>query len=124
MASVIYSAAIDLGATSGRVIVGAWNGRRLVLTEVHRFANAFHGLGGHDYWDLPRLWHEIRTGLAETDSCEDNAGEENAGHLSAVTQGDTVLLRPWRAWWLLDDSDLPPQELPLLLAEGAERLGE
>ena len=70
----------------------------------------------------------IRTGLAGTDSCEDNAGEENAGHLSAVTQGDTagdaVPLRPWRAWWLLDDSDLPPQELPLLLAEGAGHLGE
>lgn len=61
----LQCAAIDLGATSGRVIVGGWDGRRLVLTEVHRFANGFHGLGGHDYWDLPRLWSEIRTGLAE-----------------------------------------------------------
>ncbi len=59
----LHCAAIDLGATSGRVIVGAWNGSRLILTEVHRFPNAFHALGGHDYWDLPGLWHEIRTGL-------------------------------------------------------------
>ena len=74
----------------------------------------------------------IRTGLTETGSCEDNAGEENTVHVSAVTQGDTerdterdaVLLRPWRAWWLLDDSGLPPQELPLLLAEGGGHLGE
>jgi rhamnulokinase len=61
----LHCAAIDLGATSGRVIVGAWDGRRLDLTEVHRFPNAFHALAGHDYWDLPGLWHEVRTGLAE-----------------------------------------------------------
>ena len=51
----LHCAAIDLGATSGRVIVGAWNGRRLALTAVHRFSNGFHDLGGHEYWDVPRL---------------------------------------------------------------------
>ena len=61
----IHCAAVDLGATSGRVIVGAWNGRRLVLTEVHRFPNQFRSLGGHDYWDLPGLWAEITHGLRE-----------------------------------------------------------
>jgi rhamnulokinase len=59
----LHCAAIDLGATSGRVIVGTWNGRRLALTEVHRFPNGFHSLGGHDYWNLPGLWQEIRAGL-------------------------------------------------------------
>ncbi len=59
----VHCAAIDLGATSGRVIVGAWNGRRLVLTEVHRFPNGFQSLGGHDFWNLPGLWQEICTGL-------------------------------------------------------------
>ena len=59
----IHCAAVDLGATSGRVIVGTWNGRRLALTEVHRFANQFRSAGGHDYWDIPGLWHEITTGL-------------------------------------------------------------
>jgi rhamnulokinase len=61
----LHCAAIDLGATSGRVIVGAWDGRLLKLTEVHRFPNGFQSLGGHDYWNLPGLWQEIRTGLAE-----------------------------------------------------------
>ncbi|MBL9213970.1 MAG: rhamnulokinase [Opitutaceae bacterium] len=56
-------AAVDLGATSGRVIVGSWNGRRLDLAEVHRFANRFHSAGGHDYWDVPGLWTEIAAGL-------------------------------------------------------------
>ncbi len=58
-----HAAAIDLGATSGRVILGAWAGDRLGLREIHRFPNAFHTLGGHDYWDLGTLWHEIQAGL-------------------------------------------------------------
>ncbi len=63
MVKTIYSAAVDLGATSGRVILGAWNGTRLTLTEAHRFPNAFRSLGGHDYWDVGGLWHEVQTGL-------------------------------------------------------------
>ncbi len=61
----IHCAAVDLGATSGRVIVGTWAGNRLVLTEVHRFPNAFKSAGGHDYWDIPGLWTEIVAGLRE-----------------------------------------------------------
>jgi rhamnulokinase len=61
----VHCAAVDLGATSGRVIVGRWAGRRLVLTEVHRFANAFRTMAGHEYWDLPYLWGEVRAGLVE-----------------------------------------------------------
>ncbi|MEN9812871.1 MAG: hypothetical protein RL479_1557, partial [Verrucomicrobiota bacterium] len=52
MPRTVYSAALDFGATSGRVILGRWDGRRLGLTEVHRFPNAFRSLAGHDYWDL------------------------------------------------------------------------
>ncbi len=63
MASTVYSAAVDLGATSGRVILGAWSRNRLTLQEVHRFPNALRSAGGHDYWDIPGLWHEIQTGL-------------------------------------------------------------
>lgn len=61
----VQCAAVDLGATSGRVIVGEWNGRRLALKEVHRFPNQFRPLGGHEYWDLPGLWAEVRAGLAK-----------------------------------------------------------
>ena len=59
----IHCAAVDLGATSGRVIVGTWTGTRLTLTEVHRFPNQFRSVAGHDYWDIPGLWAEISTGL-------------------------------------------------------------
>lgn len=61
--STVYSAAIDLGATSGRVILGAWSKNRLTLREVHRFPNTFRSLGAHDYWDVAGLWAEVRTGL-------------------------------------------------------------
>lgn len=61
----IHCAAVDLGATSGRVIVGTWARNRLALTEVHRFPNQFRSIGGHDYWDLAGLWSEIVKGLRE-----------------------------------------------------------
>lgn len=61
----IHCAAVDLGATSGRVIVGTWNGRKLELTEVRRFPNQFHSLGGHDYVDVSGLWSEITRGLRD-----------------------------------------------------------
>ena len=61
----VHCAAVDLGATSGRVIVGTWSGHRLVLTEVRRFPNQFRPLGAHVYWDLPYLWGEVRAGLIE-----------------------------------------------------------
>ena len=59
----IYTAAVDFGATSGRVILGAWSKNRLTLREVHRFPNTFRTLAGHDYWDVGTLWHEAQTGL-------------------------------------------------------------
>lgn len=59
----VYTAAIDLGATSGRVILGSWVKQRLALKEVHRFSNAFRTLGTHDYWDVGTLWSEVQTGL-------------------------------------------------------------
>lgn len=63
MPRTIYSAALDFGATSGRVILGRWTRNQLTLTEVHRFPNAFRSLGGHDYWEIGTLWHEALTGL-------------------------------------------------------------
>jgi len=59
-----YCAAVDLGATSGRVILGTWAKNKLTLKEVHRFPNALRSAGGHDYWDIPGLWQEVQKGLA------------------------------------------------------------
>jgi rhamnulokinase len=63
MAQKVYLA-VDLGAESGRVIAGLWNGRRLMLQEIHRFPNGGVYLGDTFRWDVLRLWSEIQNGLA------------------------------------------------------------
>jgi rhamnulokinase len=55
---------IDLGAESGRVMAGLWNGRRIRLEELHRFANGPVQIGDTLRWDVLRLWAEIQNGLA------------------------------------------------------------
>lgn len=63
MPSPLYCAAVDLGATSGRVILGTWSKNKLTLTEVHRFPNAYRELNGSAYWELGSFWNEVQTGL-------------------------------------------------------------
>lgn len=55
--------AVDLGASGGRVVSGAFDGRILELEELHRFENGPVPLAGQLVWDLPRLWHEVLAGL-------------------------------------------------------------
>lgn len=55
--------AIDLGATSGRTIVGTLADGRVTLSELTRFANPIINLGGHCYWDIFRLYDEITRAL-------------------------------------------------------------
>lgn len=55
--------AIDLGADSGRVVLGTLSGERLTMEVVHRFANTPQQVNGHLRWDLPALWLGIRTGI-------------------------------------------------------------
>jgi rhamnulokinase len=62
MADRVYLG-VDLGAESGRVIAGIWNGRKIRLEEVHRFPNGPVHLAGSMRWDVVRLWAEIQNGL-------------------------------------------------------------
>lgn len=55
--------AFDIGASSGRAILGAFDGCRITLTEVHRFPNEMVLRNGHYYWDVLRLFEELKTGL-------------------------------------------------------------
>lgn len=56
--------AVDIGAASGRVILGRWAGERFALEELHRFPNGPVEEGGALHWDAGRLWHEIQAGIA------------------------------------------------------------
>lgn len=60
-----YFFAVDLGATSGRTILGSINRGTFQLEEVTRFANNLIRQGGHFYWDIYALYFEILRGLKE-----------------------------------------------------------
>ncbi len=55
--------AIDLGATSGRVMDVAFDGEELRLRELHRFPNIPVQTPKSLHWDVLRLWHEIMLGI-------------------------------------------------------------
>jgi rhamnulokinase len=55
--------ALDLGAESGRAILGSLSDGKLALEELHRFSNQPVRLPDGLYWDAFRLFHEIREGL-------------------------------------------------------------
>ena len=57
--------AVDLGATSGRTIIGHIAGGRFDLEEITRFPNNLIEQGGHYYWDIYALYFEIIRGLKE-----------------------------------------------------------
>ncbi|MBQ7687918.1 MAG: rhamnulokinase [Clostridia bacterium] len=55
--------AFDFGASSGRAILGCFDGEKITLEEVHRFSNDPVSVNGVFYWDVLRLFHEIKQGL-------------------------------------------------------------
>ncbi len=55
--------AFDLGAESGRAVLGSLNDGRLTLEERHRFPNPTGRMRGHLHWNLLAQWEELKTGL-------------------------------------------------------------
>ncbi|GIW96595.1 MAG: carbohydrate kinase [Pirellulaceae bacterium] len=55
--------AVDLGASSGRVLAAGWNGQRWRLEEIYRFENGGIAVGPRLYWNLLGLWEHVQTGL-------------------------------------------------------------
>jgi rhamnulokinase len=68
--------AIDLGAESGRALLGSFDGERIDLREVHRFPNAPVRVTDGLHWDVLAIWREVKEGLAK-------AGQES-GRLESV----------------------------------------
>ncbi len=58
--------AIDFGASSGRAVIGSFDGTVIKLTEIHRFSNDPVILGKTMYWDFLRLFHEIKQSLIKS----------------------------------------------------------
>ncbi len=69
--------AIDVGASSGRHVLGLFDGQRLRLEEVYRFENGPVEVAGNLYWDLLGLWSHVRRGLRA-------AGSEAGGQIVGI----------------------------------------
>ena len=83
-------AAVDLGAQSGRVAVGRFDGERLGVTEVHRFPNVPVRTRDTLNWDILRVYRDALDGL--------RAAAREAGHV------DSVAVDSWGVDFALIDS--------------------
>lgn len=74
-----HSVAVDLGASSGRVMLARFDAssRHLSLREIHRFTNRLVRIDGYDCWDLDSLEAEIRFGLQQ--ACDEGVHIESIG---------------------------------------------
>jgi rhamnulokinase len=90
--------ALDLGAESGRGMLGRFDGERLSLEEVHRFPNEPVRLLDTLYWNLPSLFAEAKNALRVALSM--NEGLESIGvdtwgvDFGLIGRGDTLLGNP------------------------------
>ena len=81
--------AIDIGASSGRHIVGWRENGEVRMEEVYRFPNGVTEDRGHLVWDVEALEHHVRTGIEKA-----KAAYSDLVSLSIDTWGvDYVLLR-------------------------------
>ena len=58
-----YVLALDFGASAGRAMLAGFDGSRITLQEVHRFANEPVSKDGRLYWNVPQLMEELEQGL-------------------------------------------------------------
>lgn len=113
--------AVDLGAASGRVVLGRVGADVLDVTEVHRVPNEPVRRGGHLCWDVPRLYDAVLDGLAAAARAADVASvgidswAVDYGLLDAdgALIGDVVHYRDDRTAGLVDEvaSVVPRSEL-------------
>ncbi len=68
---MLKMAAADYGASSGRVMLGTYDGRKLAIDEIHRFANNPVMVADTLYWDILRLFHEMKIGISECEKTDD-----------------------------------------------------
>ena len=65
MAEVKKYIAVDLGAESGRVMIGSVSADKIVLEEIHRFGNGPIEEAGSLRWDFDKLFSEVKIGIGK-----------------------------------------------------------
>jgi len=87
--------AIDLGAESGRTIIGTLDDRHLTLTETHRFANGPVQLNDGLHWDVLRLWSEIKDGITKSKSIDSIGLDTWAIDFALLDKNNSLLSNPF-----------------------------
>lgn len=87
-------AAVDLGAQSGRVAVGTFDGERLTVDEVHRFENTPVTQDGVLRWDFERLYRNTLDGLAAAAPVDSVAVDSWAVDFGLVDADGRLLASP------------------------------
>lgn len=62
--------AIDIGASSGRAMLCTYDGDKISMQEIHRFANEPVSVCGHIHWDILRLFHEVKHAIKIADKID------------------------------------------------------
>ncbi len=75
--------AFDFGASSGRAMLAKFDGKKITLEEKHRFSNDPVTMNGGFYWDVMRLFHEIKQGIL---ACA-NSGDKDIDCIGIDTWG-------------------------------------
>src|SRR5512146_269120 len=94
-----HYAAIDLGAESGRVVLGSISDSKLELTELHRFPNGPVRTIDELHWDTLRLWTEMKAGVGK--AAQQTGGLKGVGidtwgvDFGLLGKGDTLLGNPF-----------------------------
>lgn len=91
--------AVDIGASSGRLIVGLYNNGKLELEEVYRFKNQLVSTDGRSCWDLNGLFNQILEGMRQCKA---------AGYLP-----ETIGIDTWGCDYVLLDQDQTPIGHPI-----------
>ena len=79
--------AFDLGAESGRAVLGTLRDGRLELEERHRFPNPTGRMNGHLYWNLLGQWEELKTGLRRATANNHGGTRANLSGIGVDTWG-------------------------------------
>ena len=88
---MIYHLAVDIGASSGRHIIGYVENGKIVLKEIYRFENNIKKENGSIVWDIEHLCEEVINGIAK------------AKEIDLVPQ--TVAIDTWGVYYVLIDEN-------------------
>ena len=101
MKHAYHAAAIDLGASSGRIILGEYDGTSLEFIDEYRMENGFINWNGNLYWDVLRLYQDIIRGFRYF-------------HKKGISI-DSVGINTWGVDFVLLDRDGQPAAFPQML---------